>query len=307
MTRYSPLWQQNASYPASVDRTLINALWPASGNSGGVVTTISNQMNVSVSPGTAAVLLSASVNLSMLCRWDAAEVVAVNTAPPSGNSRIDLIVLQVRDAAIDLGANNDFIFQAIAGTPTTGTPVAPAVPTNAYVIAQLTVPGGAANLNGVAITDLRAGLGRAVASAALKVYSTVNQNLTGAQDVISYQQVLFNTFTDGSVFTLSPGRFTVATTGLYTIMANTLLLWPDSASGGQAITGISVNGGEYLRGTQVLILPHAAGNPGVSAITKARLNRGDLVQIFCQSTMGGVITFAAAPAYVNLAISLDSL
>jgi hypothetical protein len=179
MTRLAPLWQQNATYPAQTDRVLVATLWPTSSSVGGAVTTVSNTMNVSVAPGTAAVSLGASgVNYSALCRWDAAETVTLATAPPSGQSRISLIVAQVRDAALDAGANNDFIFQEVAGTATTGTPVAPAVPANAYAIAQLTIPGGSANLNGVTVVDLRATLVTApelpsplAATAALATYT----------------------------------------------------------------------------------------------------------------------------------------
>jgi hypothetical protein len=156
MTRYAPLWQQAGTYPAGTDRGLLGALWPASGSTGGVATTVANTMNVSIAPGTAAVALGTAGALTQLCRWDAAEVVTLVAAPPAGSSRIDLVVLQVRDNTLDSGGNNDFIFQAIQGAGGTPGPGAvPAVPNNAYAVAQLTVPGGAANLNGVTVVDLR--------------------------------------------------------------------------------------------------------------------------------------------------------
>jgi hypothetical protein len=156
MTRYAPLWQQAGTYPAGTDRGLLGALWPASGSTGGAATTIANTMQVSVAPGTAAVALGTAGALTQLCRWDAAEVVTLVAAPPAGSSRIDLVVLQVRDNTLDSGGNNDFIFQAIAGAGGTPGPGAvPAVPNNAYPVAQLTVPGGAANLNGVTVVDRR--------------------------------------------------------------------------------------------------------------------------------------------------------
>ena len=153
MTRFAPLWQQNNSYPAAIDRSLIGALWPNSAMIGGVVTVATGTMNVNVAAGTAAVALPN--NQSVLCRWDASEVVTVSTAPASGQSRIDLIVLQVRDVVLDSGTNNDFIFQAIAGVATTGTPVPPTAPNNSMVLYQVTVAGGAANLNGAVLTDKR--------------------------------------------------------------------------------------------------------------------------------------------------------
>jgi hypothetical protein len=111
-------------------------------------------MNVSIPPGRAAVALQAGANTA-LCAWDAAEVVTSPAAPASGNSRIDVVILQVRDPQLDAGVNNDFLFQLLAGAPTTGTPVAPTVPANAMAICSYTVPGAAANLNGVTVNDAR--------------------------------------------------------------------------------------------------------------------------------------------------------
>jgi hypothetical protein len=158
MTRFTPLWQQAGSYAAQVDRQLLAALYPGPGAYGAPAAAVTNTMNVSIPPGRATVPLQAGAN-SALCTWDAAEAVTSPTAPASGNSRIDVVALQVRDPQLDAGVNNDFIFQVLVGTPTTGTPVAPAVPANAIAVCQYTVPGAVANLNGVTITDLRVGIG----------------------------------------------------------------------------------------------------------------------------------------------------
>ena len=113
MARFEPLWQQAGSYAAQLDRMLLAALWPSGGVLGGAVTAAFNTMNVNIAAGYAAVPLQAGQG-GALCRWDAAEVVTLTASPPSGQSRIDLIVCQVRDNAIDAGANNDFIFAAVA-------------------------------------------------------------------------------------------------------------------------------------------------------------------------------------------------
>jgi hypothetical protein len=158
MTRFTPLWQQAGSYSAQVDRSLLNTLWPVPAAVGAIPTTVSNTMNVSIPPGTIAVPLQAGQNTA-LCRWDAAEVVTSPAAPASGNTRIDVVVCQVRDPQLDAGVNNDFVFLVIAGTPSTGTPVAPAVPNNAAAVCQYTVPAAVVNLNGVTIVDRRRGNG----------------------------------------------------------------------------------------------------------------------------------------------------
>jgi hypothetical protein len=157
MTRFTPLWQQGGSYAASVDRALMAALWPTSAANGPLPTTVANTMNVSIPAGFAAVALQAGANTA-LCRWDAAEVVTSPAAPPAGNTRIDVVVLQVRDPQLDAGVNNDFVFQVIAGTASTGTPAAPAVPANAMAICQYTVGAAVANLNGSTIIDRRQAL-----------------------------------------------------------------------------------------------------------------------------------------------------
>ena len=154
MTRYPPLWQQNGSYAAQLDRMLLNTLWPNGGSIGLGASVVANTMNVSIDLGTAAVTLQTAQNTA-LCKSDATELVTSPTAPPAGQTRIDVAVLQVRDAAIDSGANNDFYFTVLSGVATTGTPVAPSIPAAAYAIAQWVVPAGVANLNGVALVDRR--------------------------------------------------------------------------------------------------------------------------------------------------------
>ena len=155
MTRYQPLWQQANSYPAGIDRQLLATLWPVGGVTGGAVTAVANTMNVSVAPGTAAVVLQGGQG-DALCRWDAAEIVTLTAAPPSGQTRVDLIVCQVRDATLDGGGNNDFVFLPIAGVPAASGAVAPAVPTNAAAVATVSVAGASANLNTAPIVDQRA-------------------------------------------------------------------------------------------------------------------------------------------------------
>jgi hypothetical protein len=157
MARKTPLWQQSGNYSAQADRGLMAALWPAGGVSGGAVTAVNNTMQVSVAPGSAAVPLVAGQGCA-LCTWDAAEVVTLTAAPPSGQSRVDLVAVQYRDASFDGGANNDFVMVAVAGTPATTNPAVPATPNNAYVLARVTVPGAAANLNTATITNVAATL-----------------------------------------------------------------------------------------------------------------------------------------------------
>ena len=155
MTRYAPLWQQAGSYPSQLDRYLLGALWPSGGLLGGALSAVANTMNVSIAPGSVGVPMQAGQG-SSLCHWDAAELVTIDPAPPTGQTRLDVIVALVRDAAVDGGPNNDWLFTVIKGTPGASW-TRPALPPNAFSMGELAVPGGAANLNGVAITQTRAG------------------------------------------------------------------------------------------------------------------------------------------------------
>jgi hypothetical protein len=85
-------------------------------------------------------------------------VVTLPAAPPSGQSRVDLVIAQVRDHALDAGANNDFIVTSVTGVPAASNPGVPALPTNALAIAQVLVPGAVANLNTATVTDVRPGV-----------------------------------------------------------------------------------------------------------------------------------------------------
>jgi hypothetical protein len=155
MTRYAPLWQQAGSYPAALDRGLISSLWPSGGASGGAVTASATNMTVTAAPGAAAVPLQAGQGAA-LCRWDANEVPTLAAAThPAGQTRIDLVIVQVRDNALDAGANNDFIVTSVTGVPAASSPGVPATPTNALVLAQVVVPGAVANLSTATVTDLR--------------------------------------------------------------------------------------------------------------------------------------------------------
>jgi hypothetical protein len=162
MTRYAPLWEQADSYPASLDRQLIDAAFPPLGIGGYLMrngTTWSGSacwspvgtLSVNVPAASAVVALQASQGKT-LCLWDAVETVALASGSPQ--PRIDLVYLQVRDAAYDGGGNNDFVFLVAQGAPA-GSPTVPAVPNNAQAMCQVLVPASAANLNAATFTDRR--------------------------------------------------------------------------------------------------------------------------------------------------------
>jgi hypothetical protein len=202
MTRHLPLWLQSERYPAEQDRWLFGAIWPDGGASGAVPFAQNNSMNVQFTatpsqPGLCVVRMGGG-NGGALCRWDQSEVVTLNPAPPANQSRIDIVTCMVRDSATG-GQDNDWIFYVFVGAPTIGVPVAPAVPQFGYYpMCSVLVPGGAANLNGATIRDLRVPLTGANFRAG--IYRSNNWSLTSAQTVLP-----FNTSEPDSVLSMVSG------------------------------------------------------------------------------------------------------
>jgi hypothetical protein len=151
MTRHQPLWQQEGTYQAALDRQLMAGLWPVGTAEGALVTAVPGTLSVSVAPGKAAVSLQ-DAHGSALCVWDAPEVVDLSPAPVLG--RYDYIVVQVRDAAIDGGANNDFIITSVPG-PDVDPPTEPAIPPNSLVLARVHLVAGLPTLDGAEILPPR--------------------------------------------------------------------------------------------------------------------------------------------------------
>lgn len=75
-------------------------------------------------------------------------------AAPGSNSRIDLIVIRIRDATVGGGANRDWTIEPVTGTAG-ASPSPPAVPANCLELARVTVASGTAAISTAMITDRR--------------------------------------------------------------------------------------------------------------------------------------------------------
>jgi hypothetical protein len=156
MTRYTPQWLQAGSYSGAQDRRLISALWPGPASTGCAVTASAGTMSVLIASGQVAVPTQ-NQSGSTLCSSDAVETVGpLNQAPASGTNRIDLIICRPRGNDLDGGANTDFIFDFVTGTPA-ATPAVPATPAGTVALAQISIPGGSASIAAGNITDVRPG------------------------------------------------------------------------------------------------------------------------------------------------------
>lgn len=148
MALYQPLWMQDGNYSAQLDRQVMDAFVP--GNQSVVVNVTDLQalqraaganMSVDVQPGRALIYgTSIFMQGQYMCWSDAVFNVPIAAAPPSGQSRYDLIVAQVRDSNVVGGAYDDWIITAVTGVPaTTGNQAVPAAPASSMILAYVTV------------------------------------------------------------------------------------------------------------------------------------------------------------------------
>ena len=152
-----PSWLQAGSYPAQYDRLTAQALWATTGIIGSSSLAITANspagMSVRVATGWAAIVGTTTTNMGVYTIFnDAQDTLTITTADPT-NPRIDLVCATVRDAFYS-GANNDVIFQVVAGTPA-GSPVAPALPANSISLATVAVGAAVTQINTGNITDTR--------------------------------------------------------------------------------------------------------------------------------------------------------
>jgi len=152
-----PSWLQAGSYPAQYDRLTAQALWATTGIIGSSSLAVTQNapagMSVRIASGWAAIVGTTTTNMGVYTVFNDATTVATITAADPTNPRIDLVCVTVRDAFYS-GANNDVIFNVVAGTPA-GSPVAPATPANSIALATVAVAANASTITTADITDVR--------------------------------------------------------------------------------------------------------------------------------------------------------
>lgn len=162
MTLHDPLWQQQSTYSAKRDRSLLRALFTEGVLPGPLGASdplrVSQRgaganMSVDVAAGFGVITGDDEANQgNYLVESDAVANVVIGAAP-GANSRIDLVVARVRDAQVT-GADNDWIIEVVAGT-VAGSPVAPAVPNTAIPLAEVLVAAGTVSITDAMVTDRR--------------------------------------------------------------------------------------------------------------------------------------------------------
>jgi hypothetical protein len=161
MVLEDPLWQDGNDYPARLDRQFIEDVFDVEGvikPAGGALKVSPRaagaNMSVDVAAGRAVVRGDDEANQGHYrVISTAVENLPVGAAPGS-DSRIDLIVARVRDAAVTGGVSSDWLLEVIPGA-VAAAPVAPAVPPTAIPLAEVLVAAGTASIDAAKITDRR--------------------------------------------------------------------------------------------------------------------------------------------------------
>lgn len=163
----TPLFLQSADpldpieYAADDFRRLLDALLPAEGvvrpsAGGGLVTQRAAGTNMSVDVAAGLVVVvgdDAAGQGRYLVPITVAENVIIPAAP-GANSRIDSIVLRVRDPQAGGDPGEDGILEVVSGAAA-AVPVAPAIPDTATELARVTVAAGTLAITNAMVTDRR--------------------------------------------------------------------------------------------------------------------------------------------------------
>jgi hypothetical protein len=169
----APLWLQALTYPAGVDRDLVDAAFPT----GGVVhqgDLAVNQrgaganMSVDIAPGLAVIGgTDIAGQGKYLGRLKNTVNVPIAAAPGAGLTRIDLVYAHIADATVIGGTTNAMTVETPAvGAAVSSNPVPPAVPATSIPLAQIAVAAGTAAITTALITDRRTKLNPAAPYAA---------------------------------------------------------------------------------------------------------------------------------------------
>lgn len=157
--RTPPAFLSAGSHIAENVRNVFSALVGAQGvvGSGDLAVTANGTPNMSVNVAAGAAFIKGSLATlqGMYHAFNDATLNVTIAASDPTNPRNDLVVAEIRDNDYGGGGFNDFRLRVVTGTPA-GSPVDPATPANALVLARVRVDASVASIVAGKITDLRA-------------------------------------------------------------------------------------------------------------------------------------------------------
>lgn len=164
MALENPLWLQNLTYLARLDRRLLAVLFSEGvlDVRGGALKVTQRaagaNMSVDIAPGVGFVAGDDQADQGRYLIPSTAVENRTITAAPAAGARIDTVIARVRDANVT-GAFNDWLLEVVVGAVSTAnppTPAAPAVSNTAMPLADVRVDAGVASIVDAKITDRRA-------------------------------------------------------------------------------------------------------------------------------------------------------
>jgi hypothetical protein len=158
----APLWLQALTYPAGVDRDLIDAVFATGGVIGGgdfLVAPRGAGANMSVDVAAGKIVVpgtDVSLQGKYVGRMKNTVNVPIAAAPAAGLTRIDLIHAHIADATvIGSGLNSLSIETPVVGTAVSSGWTVPPTPASSVALAQITVASGTAAITAGLIVDVR--------------------------------------------------------------------------------------------------------------------------------------------------------
>lgn len=173
-------------------------------------------MNVHAATGAAFIQGTETTTQGVYGLYSDAAVTVPIAAADATNDRISLIVAEVLDATYS-GSSNIGQIVEVAGTPAS-TPVAPATPKNALVLAQVRVPHGATSIVSGNITDKRSFMKtwqnpQPTVHRAEMYLNAGTHNITTADTIIPYDTAAYDP--DGACTVGAAATYTCPASGLY--------------------------------------------------------------------------------------------
>lgn len=316
-----PYAQQNGSHTAALFRQAFASTFGVAqpgtlGSSAGGVTNTTDlavtaqaspNMTVNVAGGTCWIPQTSAANGGLYFGLNDATVVVTIAAANATNPRVDLICATVNDAAYS-GSTNNWVIQAITGTPTAGATLtnlngAGALPSSSIPLGYVLVPAAATTVTSANISDVRT---FTTTPNSLRGNPAGRMVSTGAQSAAaSYAQIgSFSAQYLKGGMTSTATTMTVPEAGVYSIKAGTSLHNGSSAAPPTAFYSINVykNGTNFLQAAFQFNSP-AQPYPTIAIASDRLLAANDYLQVYfsCSGTAYSS-NVAINPSFLDVAL-----